>query len=116
MIEWPLWAAGGGCGGFPGSGRGEGRWVPGVVGECGADSGHDACAVLADGVDVAADVQAVLGDVVAGQPSGDLLLGLGRAKVALTDVVGGPDLGVEAEPQDVALAVPAEFQQVTPGG
>src|SRR5690348_5249934 len=98
-----------------GSGRGEGGWAPGVAGERGADSGHDACAVLADGVDVAADVQAVLGDVVAGQPPGDLLLGLGRAQVPLADVVGGPDPGVEAEPQDVALPVPAEFQQVAPG-
>jgi hypothetical protein len=32
--------------------------------------------VLAGSVDVAADVEAVLGDVVAGQAAGDLLLGL----------------------------------------
>ncbi|MGE5292159.1 MAG: hypothetical protein ACM3ML_34235 [Micromonosporaceae bacterium] len=45
-------------------------------------------AVLAGGVDVAADVEAVLGDVVAGQAAGDLLLGLQRADTALADVVG----------------------------
>jgi len=44
-------------------------------------------AVLAGGVDVAADVEPVLGGVVAGQPSGDLLLGLQRADVAFAAVV-----------------------------
>ena len=44
-------------------------------------------AVLAGGVDVAADVEAVLGDVVAGQAAGDLLLGFQRADAALADVV-----------------------------
>jgi hypothetical protein len=43
--------------------------------------------VLAGGVDVAADVEAVLGDVVAGQAAGDLLLGFQRADAALADVV-----------------------------
>ena len=36
-------------------------------------------AVLAGGVDVTADVEAVLGDVVAGQAAGYLLLGFQRA-------------------------------------
>ena len=35
---------------------------------------HGILAVLAGGVDVAAGVEAVLGDVVAGQAAGDLLL------------------------------------------
>ena len=55
------------------------RWPPGVAGEGVVDAGQDVGAVFADGVDVAADVQAVLGDVFAGEPSGDLLLGFGRA-------------------------------------
>jgi hypothetical protein len=48
---------------------------------------HGVLAVLAGGVDVAADVEPVLGDVVAGQASGDLLLGFQRADAALADVV-----------------------------
>jgi hypothetical protein len=53
--------------------------LPGVAGEGVVDAGQDVGAVFADGVDVAADVEAVLGDVLAGEPSGDLLLDLGRA-------------------------------------
>jgi hypothetical protein len=45
-------------------------------------------AVLAGGVDVAADVEPVLGDIIAGQAAGDLLLGLQRADVAFGAVVG----------------------------
>jgi hypothetical protein len=48
---------------------------------------HGVVSVLAGGVDVAADVEAVLGDVVAGQAAGDLLLGFQRADAALADVV-----------------------------
>ena len=44
---------------------------------------HGVLAMLAGGVDVAADVEAVLGDVVAGQAAGDLLLSLQRADAAL---------------------------------
>jgi hypothetical protein len=44
-------------------------------------------AVFPGGVDVAADVEAVLGDVVAGQAAGYLLLCLQRADAALADVV-----------------------------
>jgi hypothetical protein len=43
--------------------------------------------VLSGGVDVAADVEAVLGDVVAGEAAGDLLLGFQGADSALADVV-----------------------------
>jgi hypothetical protein len=43
--------------------------------------------VLAGGVDVAADVEAVLGDVVAGEAAGDFLLGFQGADAALADVV-----------------------------
>jgi hypothetical protein len=48
---------------------------------------HGVVAVLAGGVDVAADVEAVLGDVVAGQAAGYFLLGFQRADAALADVV-----------------------------
>ena len=44
---------------------------------------HGVLAVLAGGVDVAADVEAVLGNVVAGQATGDLLLGFQGANAAL---------------------------------
>jgi hypothetical protein len=37
---------------------------------------HGVLAALAGGVEVAADVEPVLGDIVAGQAAGDLLLGL----------------------------------------
>ena len=63
------WARRSGWGGY--------RWSPGVAGQRGADAGDDVVFVFADGVDVAADVEAVLGDVLAGEPAGDLLLGLG---------------------------------------
>jgi len=43
--------------------------------------------VLAGGVDVAADVEAVLGGVVAGEAAGDFLLGFEGADAALADVV-----------------------------
>jgi hypothetical protein len=71
--------------------------------------------VLAGCVDVAADVEAGLGDVLAGEPAEDFLLGLDGPYGALADVVGGPDSGVVAEPQDVVLAAAAEFQQVPAG-
>jgi hypothetical protein len=48
---------------------------------------HGVPAVLAGGVDVASDVEPVLGDVVAGQAARDLLLGFQRADAALADVV-----------------------------
>lgn len=43
--------------------------------------------MLAGVVDVAADVEPGLGDLVAREPSGDLLLGLDRADAAFADVV-----------------------------
>ncbi len=79
MAEW-------GLSGWCGDG-----WSPGVTGEGVADAGEDVGFVFADGVDVAADVEAVLGDLLAGEPTGDLLLGLGWAQVAFAEVVGGPD-------------------------
>src|SRR5207344_1021040 len=54
-------------------------WLPGVSGEGVADAGQDVDAVFAHGVDVAADVEAILGDDLAGESPGDLLLGFGRA-------------------------------------
>ena len=47
---------------------------------------------------VVADVEAVLGDVVACEPAGNFLLGFGGPQVALADVVGGTDPGVGGEP------------------
>jgi hypothetical protein len=45
--------------------------------------------VFAHGVDVAADIEAVLGDVLAGEPPGNLLLGLeGRRPRSLMLLVG----------------------------
>ena len=48
---------------------------------------HGVAAVLAGGVDVAADVETVLGDVVAGQAAGDLLLCFQRPDSSFADVV-----------------------------
>src|SRR6266536_3381073 len=86
-----------------------------MAGQGTAQGGHGADAALAGGVDVAADVQPVLSDVLAGQPAGDLLLGLRGAQVALGDVVRGPDPDVEAEPGHVGFPVMAELQQVPAG-
>src|ERR1700729_825223 len=69
-------------------------------------------AVLSGGVDVPADVEAVLGDVVAGQAAGDFLLCFHGADAALADVVRRPDAGVSAEPEDVGRAVPAELEHL----
>jgi hypothetical protein len=44
-----------------GSGGGRVWWPPGVSGDGSAECGHDVDAVLAGGVDVAADVEPVLG-------------------------------------------------------
>jgi hypothetical protein len=49
--------------------------VPGPPGPAEHEVVQGVAAVLAGGVDVAADVEAVLGDVVAGQAAGYLLLG-----------------------------------------
>ncbi len=48
-------------------GCGRRRWPPGVAEHEVVQDGHDVVAVLAGGVDVAADVQPVLGGVFAGQ-------------------------------------------------
>ncbi|MDQ3763262.1 MAG: IS3 family transposase [Actinomycetota bacterium] len=87
----------------------------GVSGDSLAQRGHDVDAVLAGGVDVAADVQAILGDVFAGQLPGDLLLCLGGPEIALADVVRGPNPGIAAEPKNVMLVVGAELQQFPSG-
>src|SRR5205085_6533774 len=60
----------------------------------------------------AADVEAVLGDVVTGQAAGYFLLCFQGADAALAEIVRGPDAGVLGEQQDVAAAVAAEFQQL----
>jgi hypothetical protein len=95
---------------------GRGVWgSPRVAGEGVAEGGYDVDAVFAGGVDVAANVEAVLGDVFAGQPAGYLLLGFGGPKVALRDIVRRPDAGVAAEPGEVVAPVAAELQQVPAG-
>ena len=64
------------------------RWGdPGVSGHELVEYFVGAEAVLSGGVNVTADVEPVLGDVVAGQAPGDLLLGLEGADAALADVV-----------------------------
>ena len=67
------------AGRYAGSGLAGNRGRPGAAGEQGVQDVEDVASVLAGGVDVAADVQAVLGGVIAGQPPGDLLLGLIRS-------------------------------------
>ena len=54
-------------------------------------------AVFPGGVDVAAAVEAVPGDVVAGQAAGDFLLGLQGADASPAGVVRGPYGRVEAK-------------------
>ena len=61
---------------------GEGRH-PGVSGECVADGGDDGLAVLAGGVEVAADGVPVAGGGLGAEPDGDLLLGFRWPQVAL---------------------------------
>jgi len=48
---------------------------------------YGVAAVLAGGVDVTADVEPVLGDVVAGQAAGDFLLGFQGPDSSFADVV-----------------------------
>ena len=62
--------------------------APRVSGHDGAQHGQDILAVLAGGVDIAADVKPRLGGVLAGEPAGNLLLGLQRPDAAFADVVG----------------------------
>jgi len=61
--------------------------------------------VLGGGADVAADGQAGAGDFLGLQPAGDLLLRFLRPQPGLSGVVRGGDLGVEAERDDVVVAV-----------
>src|ERR1035441_7656405 len=90
-------------------------WLPAAAEHELVQDFHGAESVLAGGVDVAADVEAVLGDVVAGEAAGDLLLGFQGPDSALADIVRGPDSGVRGEPEHVALAALAEFQQLAAG-
>ena len=63
------------------------RGPPGPAGHEVVQGVHGVLAVFAGGVDVAADVEAVLGGVVAGQAAGYLLLGFQGADAALADVI-----------------------------
>src|SRR5258708_12474508 len=93
-----------------------GRWrvwrEPWCAGHDCAQDVHGVAAVFAGGVDVAADVQAVLSGLFAGEPAGYLLLGFERAHAALGDVVRRPDPRVAAEPGHVVLPFAAQFHQV----
>jgi hypothetical protein len=57
---------------------------------------EDVLAVLAGGVDVAADAEPVLGGVFAGESAGDLLPGILGPDAASADVVRRPDPVVSA--------------------
>jgi hypothetical protein len=72
-------------------------------------------AVFPRGVDVAADAEAVLGDVVDGQAAGDFLLGLERADAALADVISRPDRRAGGEAEHVGLAATAELGHLAAG-
>src|ERR1019366_1781863 len=58
-------------------------WLPGAAAHELVQDFHGTASVLAGGVDVAADVEAVLGDVVAGEAAGDVLLDFQGADAAL---------------------------------
>src|SRR5215813_10047839 len=88
---------------------------PRISGHEASQDGERVVAVLACGVDVAADIEPVLGGVFAGEPAGYLLLSFQRPDAALADVVRGPYPGVAGEPEHVVLPVTAEFEQVTSG-
>jgi hypothetical protein len=89
-----------------------GRAAARVAGHHIAQDGEDVLAVLAGGVDAAADIEPGLGGVVAGELAGDLLLGPQGPDAALADAAGGPDRGVAAEAEHVILPTAAELQQV----
>ena len=97
---------------LPASGRGGQRRLPGAAGHRVAQGSHGIDAAFAGGVDVAPDVQPVLGDVLAGQAARDFLLCFGWPQVALADVVRRPDPGVVAEPGHLCGPVAAELQQI----
>ena len=98
--------------------RGDGGWrgwLPGVSGEDAAQDGHDVLAVLAGGVDVAADVEPVLGRVLAGEVAGDFLLGLtGRTPRSLMLFVGQTRVSV-VNRSTACSRSRQEFEQVAAG-
>ena len=95
-------------------GRRDGR-PPRGAGHGAAQDVYDVAAALAGGVDAAADVQPVLGGVLAGEPADIFCWVLtGRTPRSLTSLVGQTWVSWQ-KPQDVALAVAAEFQQVPAG-
>lgn len=72
-------------------------------------------AVFPGGVDVAADVEVVLGDVVAGQAPADLVLCFQGADSALRDVAGRPYGRVGGEARHVGFPVPAGLRHIPAG-
>src|ERR1700712_2232456 len=79
------------------------RWLPGITGEGVADAGDDVGFVFADGVDVAADVEAVLGDGLAGESSGG---GAGAAGGAAAAADGAAGAGGDASPAPALRPIP----------
>ena len=94
---------------------GEG-WHPGVPGEGAADGGDDVLAVLAGGVDVAADGVAVAGGGLGAEAAGDLLLGFrgaaGRARPGCSSA--GSQCRVRNRSTSASRSLQA-FQQQRPG-
>ena len=80
-----------------------------------AENGKLINAVFGGGRDVAADSVSGAGYGFGGEPSGNLLLGLGRADVSFGLVRGGRHLQVVGEADDVVEAVAENLQQATPG-
>src|SRR5215467_11885598 len=68
---------------------------PRISGHEASQDGERVVAVLACGVDVAADIEPVLGGVFAGEPAGYLLLSFQRPDAVLADVVRGPSRRVQ---------------------
>lgn len=99
---------------FPVGVRGERpcRGQPGLSGHQLAEDVAGGEAAFPCSVDVAADVEAVPGDVVAGKPAGDLLPGLERADAAPAEVVSRPDRGAGREAQHVGLSAAAELKHL----
>jgi hypothetical protein len=89
-------------------------WHPGAAEQGVVHRGYHVGAVLGGGGQVAADGVSLFGGLFGAEPSGDLLLGLGRADVAFGLVVGGRDVQIMGESQHVVLAVAQHFQQNPP--
>lgn len=86
-----------------------------VSGEDVADDVHDGLAVLASGVEVAAERVPVPGRLLGPEPTGDLLLGLRGVQVALGVVRCRGYPQVSEEPEHVVFAVLQAFKEAAAG-